>query len=526
MSTRRVQILSMLLVGVLPACGENDAASESASTSEAETTTSTSAAASTDAPTTSSAGDESSSSGDTDAASSGAMEPPPGPWDHGEPIPPGDEAPGDPIAGYHALLNNGYVSCGVPSLVWPLAKPLLGQYTSGDPLPGRTGKNAEVPYNWTVHTPKSGVELVSLNCLECHAGKFNGELVLGLGVADMDFTSFPMSTLIDDLPLLPWPGGVLGEMNKFVSRYKAVGPYVSMLTVGTNPADMLAVRLASHRHVDTLEWSQEQLTPVPDLMAPVDTPPWWRAYKKNGLFYNGMARGDHRGTMMFASSLCIDSVEDAQQIMAYFDDIAAYVKSLREPTYPFTIDAELAAQGEPIFLSECAGCHGTYAADEADETYPNLIFPIEVIGTDDAVIAAADEIGYMVEWFNQSYYGSITQLVLDDPFPGYVAPPLDGVWATAPFFHNGSVPTIEAVLDSGSRPASWRRVDFDSAHFDEDALGWPFEALPYGQDAAPADQRKFIYDTTKPGHANTGHVFGDHLSPTERRAVLEYLKTI
>ena len=522
--TRRTKALLTLLAAALPACGGDDAGSAGESTTTSGEASTTGAAASTSGGTGDASG--SSSGGEGESSSSGGAAEPPGPWDHGEPIPPGDEVPGDPDEGYYALLNLGYVSCGVPSLVWPLAKPLLGQYTSGEPLPGRTGKNAEVPYNWTVHTPKSGVEVVSLNCLECHAGRFNGELVLGLGVADMDFTSLPMSGLLDNLPLIPWPGGVLAEMNKFVARYKAVGPYVSMLTVGTNPADMLAVRLAAHRDVDTLEWSQEQLTPVPELMAPVDTPPWWRAYKKNGLFYNGMARGDHRGTMMFASSLCTDSVAEAEEIMAYFADIAAYVKSLREPKYPFAIDAALAAEGEGLFVDHCAGCHGTYAADEADETYPNLIFPLEVIGTDPTVVEAADEIGYMVDWFNQSYYGSITELVLGDPLPGYVAPPLDGVWATAPFFHNGSVPTIEGVLDSGARPASWRRVDFDSAHFDEEALGWPFEALPYGQDAAPAEARRFVYDTTKPGHANTGHVFGDHLSPSERRAVLEYLKTI
>lgn len=99
--------------------------------------------------------------------------------------------------------------------------------------------------------------------------------------------------------------------------------------LGTNPADMLAVQLAAHRHADTLEWSQDKLTPVPDIMAPVDTPPWWRAHKKHGLFYNGMVRGDHRGTMIFASSLCTDSVAEAMEIMDYFDDVAAYIKSLR-----------------------------------------------------------------------------------------------------------------------------------------------------------------------------------------------------
>lgn len=43
---------------------------------------------------------------------------------------------------------------------------------------------------------------------------------------------------------------------------------------------------------------------------------------------------------------------------------------------------------------------------------------------------------------------------------------------------------------------------------------------------AKGDERKYIHHTTKPGHANTGHLFGDHLGDAERAAVLEYIKTI
>ena len=105
------------------------------------------------------------------------------------------------------------------------------------------------------------------------------------------------------------------------------------------------------------------------------------------------------------------------------------------------------------------------------------------------------------------------------------APPLDGSWATAPYFHNGSVPSIELVLHSSARPSQWRRVDYDSTHFDENALGWPWEpATPHAE--APASERKHIYDTGFFSQANTGHRFGDHLTGAERRAVIEYLKTL
>jgi hypothetical protein len=116
--------------------------------------------------------------------------------------------------------------------------------------------------------------------------------------------------------------------------------------------------------------------------------------------------------------------------------------------------------------------------------------------------------------------------VPDDPFPGYVPPPLDGIWATAPYLHNGSVPNVELVLNSKARPKYWKRMDLDDANFDENSLGWPFEEVSYSQAEAPAEERNRIYDTTYFSQTNGGHVFGDHLSHAERRAVIEYLKTL
>jgi hypothetical protein len=131
-----------------------------------------------------------------------------------------------------------------------------------------------------------------------------------------------------------------------------------------------------------------------------------------------------------------------------------------------------------------------------------------------------------VDWYNGSFYGKITRAEPNNPFPGYMAPPLDGVWATAPYLHNGSVPTIELVLNSKARPAVWKRVDLDPMNYDESALGWPWVESPYSQAAAPADEQKLIYDTSYWSQANTGHTFGDALTDAQRRSVLEYLKTL
>ncbi|PRQ06713.1 hypothetical protein [Enhygromyxa salina] len=466
-------------------------------------------------------GDAAETSGDGDGDPASCT----GPWELGHPIDLPPLASGDPEAGYQALLTRDYVSCGIPWALFGVAEGVLGVE---EPLPGREGKNAEVGHAWNVVTKSDGSELVVSNCLQCHAGYFNGELIVGLGKASADFTT-SLSDFAEPLPDLPETSEANASFNKFKARAAALGPYSVMKTIGANPAVMFAIVLLSHRDPLTLAWNDEPLYELSEeLIIPADPPPWWRVRKKATNFANGMSRGDHRGTMVLASSLCTDSVEEAAPVVDYFADVQAYLASLEPPAYPFAIDEALAEQGRELFECNCAGCHGTYADDPSAETFPNLLIPADVIGTDQAFVQSASEGGfynYLEEWFNESFYGTISEVVTAGPVPGYTAPPLDGIWATAPFFHNGSVPSIELVLSSGARPSAWRRVDYDSTNFDEDALGWPWEPAPAQADAAESE-RKYIYDTSLFGYGNGGHTFGDHLTDTERDAVLEYLKTL
>jgi hypothetical protein len=157
-------------------------------------------------------------------------------------------------------------------------------------------------------------------------------------------------------------------------------------------------------------------------------------------------------------------------------------------------------------------------------SYPNLVIAAEEVATDSLMVAGSAQFaGPFVKWFNESFYGQKGRLA---PAPGYVAPPLDGIWATAPYLHNGSVPTLAALLDSRSRPQFFTR-SFDSSDYDETAVGWRFTASPHGQAEEPtASQAKRIYDTRLPGYDNRGHTYGDALPQEERRALLEYLKTL
>jgi mono/diheme cytochrome c family protein len=433
-------------------------------------------------------------------------------------IPASPQRPGDAKAGYDALVNAGYVSCGAPLSIYRMA---YGDAPANRRLPGRRGRNERLNYDVTALKTARGVEVVTANCLGCHATPTEKEVVIGLGNSALDLTD-DFSTFATAAGLLVNDGGELAEWWRWSGRVRAVAPYTRPDTIGVNPADNLAAVLAAHRDPQTLAWSDEPLLPLPPHEpVPADVPAWWLLRKKNALFHTGIGRGDHARLMMSSSMLCTDSVEEAQRIDGYFDDVRAYLATLRPPPYPHPINRALAEEGRDVFEAHCSECHGTYGANES---YPNLIIPVEEVGTDPLLWRSTAREGVpMVQWFNRSFYGQTAKLV---PGPGYVAPPLDGIWATAPYLHNGSVPTVEALLDSRKRPTWWRR-SFSRGPLDTVALGWKHRVLSHGKAEEPdANARKRVYDTTLPGYSNEGHTFGDDLSEAQRRAVLEYLKTL
>ncbi|WP_224362108.1 c-type cytochrome [Hyalangium versicolor] len=433
-------------------------------------------------------------------------------------IPAAPQRSGDPKAGYDTLVNAGYVSCGVP---WSIYRMAMGDAPERLRLPGRRGHNARLSYEVTALKTPRGVEVVTANCLGCHATPTENGVVIGLGNSALDLTE-DFSTFATAAGLLVRNSDELAEWWRWSSRVRAVGSYTRPDTIGVNSADNLAAVLAAHRDPDTLEWSDEPLHELPPREpVPTDVPAWWLLRKKHAMFHTGIGRGDHARLMMSASMLCTDSVEEAERIDNSFDDVRAYLATLRPPKYPHPINRKLAAEGRDVFEAFCSECHGTYGDKES---YPNLIIPLEEVGTDPLLWQSTAREGLpLVQWFNSSFYGSTARLV---PGPGYVAPPLDGIWATAPYLHNGSVPTLEALLDSRKRPKYWRR-SFSRRDFDPVAVGWKHQVLDHGKSAeSDPSLRKRIYDTTLPGYSNIGHTFGDELSDSQRHVLMEYLKAL
>lgn len=427
---------------------------------------------------------------------------------------------GDAQKGYLALVQGDAVSCGIPQSLFDRA---IGEAAPAERLPGRTGRSEKLRYDYTAITAPNGAKLVTVNCLVCHASMLDGKVVIGRGQSNANYTTDTGSLAEAAGALISDPAEKV-EWRRWADRVSATGPYITSDTVGVNVADSLAPILFSHRDQKTFAWSKRPLLePPPKTPVPTDTPPWWHMKKRQSMFFTGFGRGDQARIMMSAALLCTDTLAEAQAIDTNFPDVRAFIRSLQPPKYPHPIDAALASEGAQVFQANCARCHGTYGESP---TYPELVVDRDEIGTDPVLIDVTAKDGPLTRfsaWFNGSFYGEKSRL--DFTF-GYVAPPLDGIWATAPYFHNASVPTVAAVLDSSQRPAFWTR-DFEGYDFDQAALGVRFTTSAHGKDQeADVAVRARLYDTTRPGFGNGGHLYGDPLSGAERTAVLEYLKTL
>jgi len=435
-------------------------------------------------------------------------EPPPSPVPADDAIPPSPQRAGDPQRGWAALVGEGYVGCGVPRTLWDRFGGAAGEAYRIDRPDTRA---RDLPYFMNLATI-DGVDVVTANCLGCHAGFLRGKLVIGLGEVSMDFAVEASQPLA--VASMMVGGAERDQLTKLAGRVRTLEA-IHTQSAGANPADHIAAVLFAHRDPKTLAWSDTPRIPYDTSTPaiPIDVPAWWLLKKKSAMFHTGAGRGDQARIMMTASVMCVDDVATARSIDAYFPDIRAYVLSLEPPTYPDPIDARLATAGKRTFDNRCAKCHGTYGPSGR---YRERVIGLAQVGTDPALAQHAGQFAArFTEWFNHSFYGEIARL---EPGNGYVAPPLDGVWATAPYLHNGSVPNLAALLDSSRRLPRTAIVRGAKA-YDLDAVGWP-------NTAPTSDDPRWIYDTGRVGYSNAGHTFGDRLTPDERAGVIEYLKTL
>lgn len=249
--------------------------------------------------------------------------------------------------------------------------------------------------------------------------------------------------------------------------------------------------------------------------------------------------------------------------------LEAQLWNLQSPAWPEDIlppiDRALSERGAEIYQAECVDCHAIIRRDDEDRRVRAQMYGIDVIGTDPkaasnfangfaptgvlegsvnlrgetfGAMASARELlatlvlralfgqpaslaetrAYaqrygLVEQEKQGDYPQDTEETPAASLLAYKARPLNGIWASAPYLHNGSVPTLYDLL----LPPDQRPVTFGAGRRTFD----PVKVGPTQEGELP-----FVVDTRIPGNANTGHEQGTRLPEEDRQALVEYLKTL
>jgi hypothetical protein len=183
-------------------------------------------------------------------------------------------------------------------------------------------------------------------------------------------------------------------------------------------------------------------------------------------------------------------------------------ESIRPPKYPFAIDKAAAKRGQAHFESKCAPCHGGAESDKR-------LYSIADVGTDPRRAEVFTD--KQAEGFNQ-FLAQLEAVGYEAPKEfgvrstgKYWAATLNGVWARSPYLHNGSVRTMQELLTApAQRAKNFRR---GSQEFDPTQMGY-------------TDAGVYVFDTEGEGNSNSGHDYGTKLSADEKRALIEYLKTL
>jgi mono/diheme cytochrome c family protein len=348
-----------------------------------------------------------------------------------------------------------------------------------------------------------------MSCLACHQGQVAGRVIPGL-----PNSNYALETLTEEVRLVK-----VKQRKPF--GHMDMGSLLLPLgtTNGTTNAVIFGVALMRHRDA---ELNIIQRPPRFDLIHhDMDAPAWWHYRRRTGLYADGFAAKGHRMLMQF---LLVK--ENGPEKFAEWEDefrrIQGWIEALEPPRWPWAVDAALAERGRAVFANHCASCHGTYGSDG---TYPERMVALDEIGTDRVRFDSLTQ--KERSDLNESWFGhrgrDVERLKNREPPTGYVAPPLDGIWATAPYFHNGSVPTLWHVLHPEERPTAWQRT---RSGYDQARVGLEITTAATPPAKLPSAERRSWFDTSRPGKSAAGHDFPAALDEAEKAAVLEYLKTL
>ena len=205
--------------------------------------------------------------------------------------------------------------------------------------------------------------------------------------------------------------------------------------------------------------------------------------------------------------------------------IERWLADLPPPAYPYAIDRELAVRGEPIYRRLCFDCHDFAGAQIAQ------VEDLETIGTDPyRVYSYTQFILEAQQDYTKGHFWAFRNFTKTN---GYSSHPLDGLWARAPYLHNGSVPSMWELLSPEDRRPEAFELGVDV--YDQARMGFAAERLIPASDGfvradgTRYDGGRFVLDLRLKGNSAAGHSgakYGTDLSDADKRALIEFLKTL
>ncbi|MGH6909583.1 MAG: c-type cytochrome [Phenylobacterium sp.] len=203
--------------------------------------------------------------------------------------------------------------------------------------------------------------------------------------------------------------------------------------------------------------------------------------------------------------------------------VAAWLLDLDAPKSPHTPPAGAVARGRVIYAAQCASCHGEEGADGYvfRGEYLGKVTPIDAVGTDRARLDSYTE-PFRRQQLDRMFTGTPYQFKTFRKTNGYANQPLDALWLRGPYLHNGSVPTLNDLLNvPAARPTAFLRGR-DQDVIDPVNGGFVTRTC---DPAAKPPAGTLCFDTTRPGNGNGGHLYGTGLAPADKADLISYLLT-
>jgi len=389
-----------------------------------------------------------------------------------------------------------------------------------------------------------GVDLVWFNCAVCHTGTFRTSegaervMVPGMPSNNLDlyrFIRFILDAGVDErlkpdslIPAMQAAGADFGFIERKVWQYYVI-PRVreGFIERRSRLLPLLAAQSPwGIGRVDTFNpYKLVQMSMPFSAIAPAerngaaDFPSIFQQKPREGMQLhwdgNNPSLAERNLSAALGAGVTAETVDHAA-----IERVAGWLGELRPPRSPHRVDGAAVERGRALYMTNCAECHGYQGSDRYVFEGAKLgkVDPIATLGTDRGRLDSYTE-AFRQRQLAELFAGTRYQFKRFVKTDGYANMPLDGLWLRGPYLHNGSVPTLRALL---AAPAQ-RPVAFLRGSDVIDGSNGGFVSAPC--DPARPPPSGFCYDTKLPGNGNGGHLYGTTLAPAQKNDLLAYLLT-